>query len=167
MLWGKGNHTEQKMPLRGVARSPVLQHSLLRSCTSPPNNTENRFISVQVRAARSLRSVSNSCLYSCLFLMFIFHFQPPTDVSLAAPDSFQSSHSPLRAAWALFHSLFPCTLLQLTQKTLTKAEAQWALTARGLIALQNPGKHQVLNVSQQHQHLPPHPPCQGCYFQIF
>lgn len=170
MQWRKGNHTEQKMHsevLPGVLQSPVLQHLLLRSCSSPQNNTENRFIFVQICAARSLWSVSNNCLYSCLFLMFIFHFQPPTDVSLAAPDSFNALIHPCMLPGQFFHSLFPYTLLQQTQKSLTKPEAHWALTTRGSIAVQNPGKHQVLNVSQQHQHLPPHLPCQGCYFQIF
>lgn len=170
MQWGQGNHTQQEMPVRGAVWSlcsAVLQHSLLRSCTSPHNNTESKFLSVQVPAARSLRSVSNNSLYSCLFLMFIFHFQPPTDMSLAAPDSFQCSHSPLHAAWALFPFTFSLHPSAVTQKTLTKPEAHWALTALDLIAVQNPGKHQLLNVSQQHQHLPPCPRCQGCYFQIF
>lgn len=105
MQRGQGNHTASEV-LSGALHSAVLQHSLLRSCTSPHSNKESRFLSVQVRAARSLRSVSNNSLYSCLFLMFIFHFQPPTDMSLAAPDSFQCSHSPLHAAWALFPFTF-------------------------------------------------------------
>lgn len=168
MQWRKGNHREQKM------HSEVLPGVLQRSCSTHCWGAAHHL--------KQYRTQVYLCANLCSEVTLICSKQLPLflsvpDVSFSLSASYwcvtsstwqpQCSHSPLRAAWALFPFTFPYTLLQLTPKILTKPEARWALAARGSIAVQNPGKHQVLNVSQQHQHLPPHLACQGCYFQIF
>lgn len=153
--------------LPGAVHSPVLQHSALRSCTSPHSNVE-----IGLSPCKSVQQghfdlfqttasvlVCSCCLFFTFSLLLMCHWQHLTASNALIHPCVLPEH--------FFHSHFPCTLLQLTQTTLTEPEAHWALTARSLIVVQNPGKHRVLNVSQQHQHLPPHPPCQGCYFQIF
>lgn len=137
----------------GAAHDLITKHKTgLSQCKSMQ---QGRFDLFQTAAAIP---VCSWCLFFPFSLLLMCHLQHLT------------ASNALIHPWVLpehfFHSLFPYTLLELTQKALTKPEAHWAFTAQGLIAVQNPGKHRVLNVSQQHQDLPPHPPCQGCYFQI-